>query len=31
VARYLNRRGGPARGGICLFSDSNLLRPEYLT
>lgn len=31
AGRELNIRGGPARGGLCLFSDSNLLRPEYLT
>jgi hypothetical protein len=29
--RELNIRGGPAQGGICLFSDSNLMRPDYLT
>jgi hypothetical protein len=31
VGRELNIRGGPARGGTCLFSDSHLLHSEYLT
>jgi hypothetical protein len=30
VGRKLSIRGGPARGGICLNSNSNLLRPDYL-